>query len=261
MNSDPQSLHRSVFEGDNLHVLRGINSESVDLIYLDPPFNSNRTYSAPIGSKAAGAAFKDAWTLSDVDLQEHNRLKHLNPTLYALIYAAGKAHSKGMFSYLMMMAPRLLECHRLLKSTGSLYLHCDPTASHYLKFLLDGIFRQSNCLNEVVWYYRGAGVPKYAHARRHDILLWYAKQSGQHVFNPDPIRQPYAEATQARFSPLHRECSRLIRLWSTKVKSVGETSRRCNHEHSAYSALSQSTIRISDTKAHCLVGEGHQSHL
>ena len=200
MNSDPQSLHRSVFEGDNLHVLRGINSESVDLIYLDPPFNSNRTYSAPIGSKAAGAAFKDAWTLSDVDLQEHNRLKHLNPTLYALIYAAGKAHSKGMFSYLMMMAPRLLECHRLLKSTGSLYLHCDPTASHYLKFLLDGIFRQSNCLNEIVWYYRGAGVPKYAHARRHDILLWYAKQSGQHVFNPDPIRQPYAEATQARFS-------------------------------------------------------------
>ena len=200
MKTDPQDLHRSVFEGDNLYVLRGMDSDSVDLIYLDPPFNSNKTYSAPIGSKAAGAAFKDAWTLSDVDLAEHNRLKRESPALYALIYSAGKVHSKGMFSYLMMMTPRLLEMNRVLKPTGSIYLHCDPTASHYLKMLMDSVFEVKNCLNEIVWYYRGAGVPKRAFARRHDILLWYAKDKRKHYFDPDPVRQPYAQATQERFA-------------------------------------------------------------
>ena len=197
---DPQDLHRSIFSMDNIHVLRAMNTESVDLIYLDPPFNSKKEYSAPIGSKAAGAAFKDTWTLSDVDLLEHNRLKVKNETLYALIYAAGKSHSRGMFSYLMMMAPRLVELKRVLKPTGSIYLHCDPTAGHYLKMLMDAIFGQHAFLNEIVWYYRGAGVPKNAHARRHDVLLWYAKKKDNHFFDPDPIRQPYAEATEERFS-------------------------------------------------------------
>ena len=104
-----------------------------------------------------------------------------------------------MLAYLSMMAPRLVELWRVLKPTGSLYLHCDPTASHYLKLLLDSTFGAKNFLNEVVWYYRGAGVPKQARARRHDILLWYAKSSGEQFFNPDPIRQEYAEATKERF--------------------------------------------------------------
>ena len=100
-------LNKTLFVGDNLHVLRGINSETVDLIYLDPPFNSNRSYAAPIGSRAAGAAFKDAWALSDIDLVEHQDLKKNHPGLYAVIDAAGTAHSKGMKSYLIMMAVRL----------------------------------------------------------------------------------------------------------------------------------------------------------
>ena len=131
---------KTLFVGDNLHVLRGMNSETVDLIYLDPPFNSNRNYAAPIGSRAAGAAFKDAWTLSDIDLVEHQGLKENHPGLYAVIDAAGTAHSKGMKSYLIMMAVRLLELRRVLKDTGSLYLHCDPTASHYLKLTCDAVF-------------------------------------------------------------------------------------------------------------------------
>lgn len=180
--SDPQGLHRSVFSMDNLHVLRALNSESVDLIYLDPPFNSNKTYSAPIGSRAAGAAFKDAWTLSDVDLLEHNRLKVENETLYALIYAAGRAHSKGMFSYLMMMAPRLLEMHRVLKPTGSLYLHCDPAASHYLKIMMDAIFGFGGFQNEVTWKRTGA----HGRAKRwgpiHDVILFYTA-SGRFTWN------------------------------------------------------------------------------
>ena len=114
--------NRTLWTGDNLDVMRGMNSESVDLIYLDPPFNSNADYSAPIGSEAAGAAFKDTWTLSDVDEAWHGEIADRQPALYSIIDAADLAHGKGMKSYLIMMAVRLLEMHRLLKPTGSLYL-------------------------------------------------------------------------------------------------------------------------------------------
>ena len=133
-----------------------MNSESVDLIYLDPPFNSKRTYSAPIGSKAAGAAFKDTWTLDDVDLAWHGEIAEQNPAVYAVIDAAGTAHGKGMKSYLIMIAVRLLEMRRLLKTTGSLYLHCDPTAGHYLKMLLDAVFETQQFRNEIIWRRTGA---------------------------------------------------------------------------------------------------------
>ena len=134
----------TVWTGDNLAVMRGMNSGCVDLIYLDPPFNSNRHYEAPIGSKAAGAAFKDAWTLDDVDVCEHGELADRNPAAYSVIEAARQAHGNGMQSYLIFMAVRLLEMRRILKPTGSIYLHCDPTASHYLKLLMDGIFGRAN---------------------------------------------------------------------------------------------------------------------
>ena len=169
-----QELHRTVFEGDNLDVLRGVNSESVDLVYLDPPFNSNKTYEAPVGSKAAGAAFKDAWTLSDVDLIEHNRLRREQEWLYALIHAAKNTHSKGMFSYLMMMSPRLFELNRVLKPTGSIYLHCDPTASHYLKLVMDGIFGSGNFRNEVIWKRTSSHSDSKSFGRVHDTILHYS---------------------------------------------------------------------------------------
>ena len=122
-----------MWTGDNFDIMRGMNSESVDLIYLDPPFNSNEDYSAPVGSEAAGAAFKDTWTLSDVDEAWHGEIADKEPALYAIIDAAGLSHGKSMKSYLIMMAVRLLEMRRILKATGSIYLHCDPTAGHYLK--------------------------------------------------------------------------------------------------------------------------------
>ena len=148
--TDPNFASETIWTGDNLHVMRGINDVCVDLVYLDPPFNSNRNYEAPIGSEAAGAAFKDAWTLDDVDVHEHGELADRNPAVYAVINAARQAHSKGMQSYLVMMAVRVLEMQRILKPTGSIYLHCDPTASHYLKLLMDGIFGTRNFRNEVV---------------------------------------------------------------------------------------------------------------
>ena len=128
---------KTIFTGDNLPIMRGMNSESVDLIYLDPPFNSKANYAAPIGSEAAGAEFKDTWTLKDVDTAWLDLIEAKHPALNRVIHAAMSNSDK---SYLIYMAVRLLEMHRILKDTGSIYLHCDPTMSHYLKLVMDTIF-------------------------------------------------------------------------------------------------------------------------
>ena len=117
---------------DNLDGPAGAELESIDLVYADPPFNSNKNYEAPIGSKAAGAAFKDTWTLSDVDVAGHGEIADREPKVYAAIDNAGVVQGPGMKSYLIMMAVRLLELRWVLKATGSLYLHCDDTADAYL---------------------------------------------------------------------------------------------------------------------------------
>ena len=97
---------KTIFIGDNLDIMRGMNSDRVDLIYLDPPFNSNQNYAAPIGSPAAGAAFKDTWTLSDVDEAEHGELADRSPALHTVIQASREAHGKTMMAYLVMMSLR-----------------------------------------------------------------------------------------------------------------------------------------------------------
>ncbi len=195
MSSSLNWSNRTVWTGDNLPVMRGMNSASVDLIYLDPPFNSKANYAAPIGSKAAGAAFKDTWTLSDVDAEWINLIEAKHPALYRVILAAMTDSDK---SYLAYMAARLLEMRRLLKPASSIYLHCDPTMSHYLKLLMDSIFGRRSMANEIIWYYRGAGTPKLDFARRHDVILRYTGKD--RYFDPDPARQPYADATVERFS-------------------------------------------------------------
>ena len=193
--------NRTLWTGDNLDIMRGLNSESVDLIYLDPPFNSNREYSAPIGSEAAGAAFKDTWTLNDVDLAWHGLIAEENPGLYGIIDAAGVAHGKGMKSYLIMMAVRLLEMKRILKPTGSIYLHCDPTASHYLKLTMDSVFGPEQFRTEITWKrtsaHSDARQGRQQHGRVHDLILFYTK-SGRWTWNriytnydPDYVEQFY----------------------------------------------------------------------
>ena len=177
----PNWTNRTLWTGDNLDIMRGMNSESVDLIYLDPPFNSNKTYSAPIGSEAAGAAFKDTWTLSDVDLAWHGEVADREPALYAVIDAAGQAHGRSMKSYLVMMAVRLLEMRRILRDTGSIYLHCDPTASHYLKTAMDCLFGKEQYRNEIVWHYGKMSNPGRNFPRNHDTILRYTK-TGNYVF-------------------------------------------------------------------------------
>ena len=170
--------NRTVWTGDNLDVLRGLNSECVDLIYLDPPFNSNKTYSAPVGSRAAGAAFKDTWTRDDVDDAEHGLLADQEPALYNVVAASRDAHGDSMFSYLIMMGTRLLEMRRVLKPTGSIYLHCDPTASHYLRTVMDAVFGASHFRNEIIW----KRTSSHSDAKRlgsvHDTVQVYAATSG-----------------------------------------------------------------------------------
>ena len=184
----PNFASESIWTGDNLAVMRGINSDCVDLIYLDPPFNSNRHYEAPIGSKAAGAAFKDAWTLDDVDVCEHGELADRNPAAYSVIEAARQAHGKGMQSYLIFMAVRLLEIHRILKPEGSVYLHCDPTASHYLKLLMDGIFGAREFRTQIVWKRSAAHSDgrqgRRQHGRIQDNILFYTGGGGVEMESP-----------------------------------------------------------------------------
>ena len=187
--------NRTLWTGDNLDIMRGMNSESVNLIYLDPPFNSNQNYSAPIGSEAAGAAFKDTWTLSDVDEAWHGEIADRDTTLYAIIDAAGHAHGKSMKSYLIMMAVRLLEMRRLLKSTGSIYLHCDNTAMHYLKLLMDAVFGHQNFRNAIAWKRFNFHSDAKRFGRIADTLLFYSKTDA-YVFNQQrvPFSKTYIDS-------------------------------------------------------------------
>ncbi len=187
--AEPNFVDKTIWTGDNLDVLRGLNSETVDLIYLDPPFNSNRNYSAPVGSAAAGAAFKDTWTLSDLDVAWMGLIADEHPAIYKVVEAAGIAHGKGMQSYLCMMSVRLLEMRRVLKDTGSIYLHCDPTASHYLKLVMDAVFGPAQFRSEVVWRRSNAhNKLSKQYGPIHDIILFYTK--GQ-TFTFHPGRRPY----------------------------------------------------------------------
>ncbi len=185
--------NRTLFIADNLDIMRGIDSESVDLIYLDPPFNTKREYKAPIGSPAEGATFKDIWTDEDVKEEWRGEIASRHQDLYEAIKATETIYDRSMAIYMTSMSIRLFEMRRILKDTGSIYLHCDPTASHYLKTCMDSIFGKSNFRNEIVWwYYNVAVTSKKFYGRKHDIILFYSKKSNW-TFNPDSVRVPYAE--------------------------------------------------------------------
>ena len=179
---------RTVFVGDNLPVLRGMEAESVDMVYADPPFNSNRNYAAPIGSKAAGAMFRDTWTLNDVDVAWSGEIRGMKPAVSAIIETAGMSAGAGMQSYLTMMAVRLIEIRRILKYSGTMYLHCDTTAGAYLRVLCDSIFGYGQCRNEIEWKRTSA----HNRARRfgpvHDRILLYSRSDS---YQWNKVYQPY----------------------------------------------------------------------
>ncbi len=205
---DPNFADKTIWTGDNLDILRGMNSECVDLIYLDPPFNSNQDYAAPVGSAAAGAAFKDTWTLSDLDVAWMGLIADEQPATAHVLKTAGLTHGKGMQSYLTMMAVRLMEMYRILKPTGSIYLHCDPTASHYLKLLMDAVFGDGNFQNDITWQRFNFHADAKRWGRVSDRILFYSAQLGLHdferqrtPFSADYIRSKFTyEDERGRFS-------------------------------------------------------------
>jgi DNA modification methylase len=180
-----------LYLGDNLAILRGEVSgakrtadSSVDFVYLDPPFNSARSYLQKSQPGQESVAFTDTWRWNEADYRaaiEDNGNGRPAKLLQAFRESLGECE---MSAYLVMMAPRLAEFHRVLGPTGSLVLHCDPTASHYLKLMLDQVFGPRNYLNEIVWHYGGRGAKAIANrfGRNHDVLLYYAKEAGNHRF-------------------------------------------------------------------------------
>lgn len=173
-----------LYFGDNLNILREyIKDESVDLIYLDPPFNSKADYNVlylePTGepSKAQITAFEDTWHWTEETEKTFAEIISIAPPnviemMQSFIRFIGK---NDVMAYLTMMCIRLLELKRVLKDTGSLYLHCDPTASHYLKVLMDVIFGKKNFKNEVIWCYRRYTAVSNRFQRLHDVILYYSK--------------------------------------------------------------------------------------
>ena len=171
---------RTIYCRDNIDILRGIDSYSVDLIYLDPPFNKKKIFTAPIGTSAEGAEFSDIFRKEDVKDEWLSEIKEEHYALHDFLNAVKMIEGRTSynFCYLAYMAIRLIECHRILQETGSVYLHCDPTMSHYLKIMMDCIFEEKNLQNEIIWrigWVSGYKTQKRGWIRNHDTLLYYVK--------------------------------------------------------------------------------------
>ena len=218
-------LNRHLFIVDNYQLLKSMDTASVDLICTDPPFAKNDTFVGslkppltedeiqkelktlkswgisnpaeaeqshvvwPTGESTA--KFKDIWSWeSDVHEQWIDDIRDHRPQVFNIIETTRYTHSEGIAAYLAYMSVRLIECHRVLKPTGTLYLHCDHTANSYLRMLLDAIFDPSNFQNEFIWYYGGGGASKRRWGRKHDTILFYSK-SRSWTFNADAVRVPH----------------------------------------------------------------------
>jgi DNA modification methylase len=200
-----------LFYGDNLDILRRkIKDETIDLCYIDPPFNSKRNYNQiynNIGNedRAQAQAFTDTWTWDDYASSGYNEILgndqgRFTPQLVDLIKGLQAVLGRGsLLAYLISISLRITEIHRVLKSTGSFYLHCDPTSSHYLKLVLDAVFcgeGEGDFINEIIWCYETGGRSKSFFPRKHDTIFWYSKSSKQNFFY-DQV------ALQRDFSTMH----------------------------------------------------------
>lgn len=211
----------TLYYGDNLPILRKLQSESIDLVYLDPPFNSARSYNVLFkdqhgsGSDAQITAFDDTWQWGPSAEQTYLDIIQSNPgkvddLLSALRCVIG---TNAMLAYLVMMAARLVELHRVLKPTGSLYLHCDPTASHYLKLVLDTVFGFENFRNEIIWrrsHPKGHAFTRFA--TNHDVIFAYSKSADHTKWNP--IYREYDEKNVLKQYSLSDEDGRRYQLTS-----------------------------------------------
>ena len=209
-------MPNKLYFGDNLHVLREhIAPESVDLVYLDPPFNSNANYNilfkSPEGadSDAQIEAFEDTWHWNDKAEEAFDDvMRSGNSDAFELLRAMRAfLGDNDMMAYLAMMAVRLIELHRVLKPTGSLYLHCDPTASHYLKLLLDGVFGATNFRNEIIWKRTASHSAAKRFGDVHDTILFYSKSS---KFTWNEVLLPHTDG----YSDRYKNTDERGRIWA-----------------------------------------------
>jgi len=184
-------MENTLYYGDNLDILRRyVPDESVDLVYLDPPFKSSQNYNILFkeknGSQAASQirAFEDTWTWGQDDEAVFADLVTKGDKVANCLQAFRAFMGPcDMLAYLVMMAPRLAELRRAMKPTASIYLHCDPTASHYLKMLMDAVFGAGNFKNEIIWCYRKWSIQAHQFARNHDVILFYGRNPNGNVFH------------------------------------------------------------------------------
>jgi site-specific DNA-methyltransferase (adenine-specific) len=214
----PQAIaENTLFYGDNLPILREhIGSASIDLVYLDPPFNSNRSYNVLFAdesgkeSQAQITAFEDTWHWDKSAAHTYHEMIQNGPL--DVVKVIGSLHDfigeNQMMAYLVMMAVRLVELHRVLKPAGSLYLHCDPTASHYLKVVLDTVFGAKNFVNEIVWERFNFHADAKRWGRLHDVIFVFAKDADEFTFNTQ--RRDYDE----RYISSHFKKDEMGRLYS-----------------------------------------------
>ena len=197
--TEPNFKNRTLYHGDNLDFLRGMNSETVHLIATDPPFNKNRDFHATPDSLAKGARFRDRWSWErDVHEEWVDSIKDDWPAVWSMIEAARAAYGDDMAAFLCWLGVRVMEMHRVLRQDGSLYLHIDHTAHAYVKGLLDAIFGWKNFRNEIVWAYPASpSATRRDFPRKHDTLLRYSKTQ-KWTFNDDAVRIPYAESSMER---------------------------------------------------------------
>jgi len=187
-----------LYYGDNLEILRSeTGNESIDVIYLDPPFNSNKVYNVVFDgagdTQAQLSAFEDAWrwtnqTEEDYEALMSGGLPARAATALGAMYEL--LQKSNMMAYVVHMLPRIVQLHRVLKPTGSLFLHCDPTAGHYLKVILDSVFGPENFRNEIVWRRTGAHGETKSFAPLHDNILFYTK-TDDYYFRP--LKKPYTK--------------------------------------------------------------------
>ena len=270
--------------------MRGMNSETVDLVYLDPPFSKNRKFQQPMNGKIQtelidymennvkkhdqefyedwhryihgyidkdGTAhpahlvngkivsvFDDAFSFSKTKQEQLEDLQTAHPDIYNLISAIPRENTKG---YMVFIALRVIEIYRILKSTGSLYLHCDYTAHSYIRLILDLVFGVDNLRNEIVWSYNAGGASDKFYARKHDTIYFYTKYADDnHTFNV--LREPYATLGAKNIKGMHPEGRMLQAMWP-----ISKIANRSNRERIGYPtqkplALLERVIKVSSNE-------------
>jgi len=248
MTSNRNFDNRTLFWGDNIDFMRAMNSETVDLIATDPPFNKGRDFHATPDSLAAGASFQDRWKWDEEahpQFTDALRDDPKNKNIWTVIQSARASWGDDMGAFLCFMGVRLMEMRRVLKPTGSIYLHCDPTASHYLKALMDAVFGRHNFINEIVWTYTGGTDRGKGFGKKHDAILMYGKSS-EFLFNK--VFVPYSESSIKRFNKVDEEGRRYKvnkladgRVTKTYMKSDGKLAPDYIHLNILVKSHSEST--------------------